>query len=79
MVIFVTVPLTVWSVVFLGWLFWPDFAGRTVPTQISESKKTAGGPEHKNARRQENEGMPRPRERIGEEERRRLDDIIEQR
>jgi hypothetical protein len=78
-VIFVAVPLVVWSVVFLGWLFWPDFAGRAVPAQISESKKTAGPPERKSDRRQDEQSTQRSRERIAEEERKKLNDIIERR
>jgi hypothetical protein len=78
-VVFVAVPLAVWSVAFLVWLFWLDLAGRRVPAQLSESKKAVGVPERKTGQHQGNQSSQQSRERIADEDRRKLNDILEQR
>jgi hypothetical protein len=78
-VVFVAVPLAVWSVVFLVWLFWPDFGGRTGPAQTSQSKKAGGMAEQKTGRSQGDQATQQSSERIPDEDRKKLDTILEQR
>jgi hypothetical protein len=78
-VVFVAVPLAVWSVAFLVWLFWPELAGYTVSTQTSGNKKSVGTTEQKTGERQGDKSTQQARERIADEDRKKLNDILERR
>lgn len=78
LLLFIFVPLTAWSIAFLIWFYWYDIVSGLKPDRSWKSQPNA-------VRQREREevrdtgGSKSPRERILDEDRKKLEDILKRR
>ena len=77
---FVSVPLIVWFAAFLIWFYWNSLSGFFTGAQKQEAKPVINGPRRvEPGENSENSPANRPQERILDEDRKKLDDILQRR
>ena len=76
--LFLVIPLAVWMMALLIWLYWYDlrslFFNERVPDRV-----TNPAPQSEKDDFRERIPEPQPREKISEEDRKKLDDVLKQR
>jgi hypothetical protein len=76
--LFLLLPLIVWFIAFLLWFYWYDLSEFFTKDDPRPGRAKAASPRDKDERR-ERAPSPKPREKIFEEERKNLEDVLKQR
>jgi hypothetical protein len=79
LLIFVVMPLTVWFLAFLIWFFWYDMNRFLGPGKTVTRPKVSSSPQGERATDRESRPATGVPENIPDEDRRKLDDILQQR
>jgi hypothetical protein len=78
LLLFLFVPLVVWSAVFVIWIYWYDLNSWLRADQTRRAQPSAARQRERDAR-QETAPAKRPQERILDDDRKRLEDILKRR
>ena len=78
LILIFAIPLIVWLAAFLAWLYWDSLSGRSVKEtpRVQEPKAT---PTIEKKEPRQPEAKPSPKEKITEEDRRKLEDLLKRR
>ena len=77
LLIFVVTPLTVWLLAFLVWLFWHDIVGRLPQDKTSMRPGASSARDGELGKSRRRQPAKRSREDIREDDRKKLDDILQ--
>jgi hypothetical protein len=78
LLLFLLVPLAVWLAAFLLWFFWHDINNLFTPDDARRLRPKPARQSEKNENRERAPG-PQPQERIFDEDRKKLEEILKQR
>jgi hypothetical protein len=79
LLIFVVTPVTVWLLAFLIWLFWLDMVQFLAPGKSQVRRAATPASELKQGEGRDGQPAKRSRENISDEDRKKLDDILQRR
>jgi 4-amino-4-deoxy-L-arabinose transferase-like glycosyltransferase len=74
--LFVLTPLIVWALAFLVWLYWNDIAKNLTPARDSSNPAAKAVPKLEKDDTRGRSDETRPKEKILDEDRKKLDEII---
>ena len=78
LLLFLLVPLAVWAIAFLIWFYWYDLSNLFSREEPEETNSRPSRQIEKDARR-ESAPAPPPQEKIFEEDRKKLEDLLKRR
>ncbi len=79
LLILVVTPLVVWFLAFLIWFFWHEITRNLAPGKTATRPGISAPRDEEPAKDRQPQPIPPPRENIAEEDRKKLDDILQRR